>query len=117
MPTENRTNELVDDHLRKPSGGRNKSPILGRLKSEAVPNYSTSLNRPSIDERLDSNHSSARNSRLSDESFMKHVEDAMPPEPKKKPKKRVPVGNESDEHYLKISEPMFLTNYFVDKPK
>jgi hypothetical protein len=48
---------------------------------------------------------------------MKHVEDAMPPEPAKKQKKRQPVGNESDEHYLKISEPMLLTNYFVDKPK
>ena len=48
---------------------------------------------------------------------MKHVEDAMPPEPAKKPKKRQPIGNESDEHYLKISEPMLLTNYFVDKPK
>ena len=44
----------------------------------------------------------------------KQVDDAEPPSPKKK---RVPVGNESDEHYLKISEPNIVTNYFVDKPK
>jgi len=63
------------------------------------------------------NRDSHLSNRLSDESFMKVVEEAMPPTPAKKPKKRVPVGNESDAHYLKISEPMWMTNYFVDKPK